>query len=52
LSIGNGILTCETAEQAWMRARVTEMDKGGGAARAALRMIAIDRLMLKPEEKV
>jgi 6,7-dimethyl-8-ribityllumazine synthase len=52
LSIGNGILTCETPEQAWARARVGEMDKGGEAARAALQMIAIDRLMMKPEEKV
>jgi|RhiMetdeSRZDD1v2_1073273.scaffolds.fasta_scaffold48238_6 6,7-dimethyl-8-ribityllumazine synthase len=52
LSIGNGILTCETPEQAWARARVGEMDKGGEAARAALQLIAIDRLMMKPKEKV
>jgi 6,7-dimethyl-8-ribityllumazine synthase len=52
LSIGNGILTCETAEQAWARARVAEMDKGGEAARAALQMIAVDRLMTKPGKKV
>jgi len=52
LSIGNGILTCETPEQAWARARVGESDKGGEAARAALQLIAIDRLMMKPKEKV
>lgn len=37
--IGNGILTCENEAQAWARARTTEQDKGGGAARAALAMI-------------
>lgn len=45
LCIGNGILTCETVEQAWARARVEEMDKGGGAAEAALAMIRFTRLM-------
>ncbi|MDB5592403.1 6,7-dimethyl-8-ribityllumazine synthase [Enterovirga sp.] len=40
LPIGNGILTVETEEQAWARARVGEMDKGGGAARAALSVLA------------
>ncbi len=45
LAIGNGILTTENEEQAWARARRTEGDKGGFAARAALTMIAIrDRL--------
>ena len=38
LAIGNGILTCENAEQAWRRARVDDLDKGGGAAQAALTM--------------
>ena len=41
LAIGNGILTCDNAEQAWARARVTEKNKGGGAASAALEMIKI-----------
>ncbi len=41
LAIGNGILTTENLEQAWTRARKTEGDKGGFAARAALTMIAI-----------
>ena len=34
--IGNGILTVETEEQAWTRARVQDMNKGGGAAEAAI----------------
>jgi 6,7-dimethyl-8-ribityllumazine synthase len=43
LAIGNGILTVEDEAQAWARARVSEGDKGGGAARACLEMIAIQR---------
>jgi 6,7-dimethyl-8-ribityllumazine synthase len=43
LAIGNGVLTTETEEQAWARARITEGDKGGGAARACLEMIALRR---------
>lgn len=41
LAIGNGILTVENEEQAWARAKKSEGDKGGFAARAALRMIAL-----------
>ena len=41
LCIGNGILTTEDDEQAWARARISEGDKGGGAARAALTMIEL-----------
>jgi 6,7-dimethyl-8-ribityllumazine synthase len=36
LPIGNGILTCETWEQAMVRAKPDDQDKGGGAAKAAL----------------
>lgn len=43
LAIGNGILTVENFEQAWARARVTGENKGGGAAEAALQVIAIQR---------
>jgi len=43
LPIGNGILTVENDAQAWVRARPTEEDKGGGAARAALALIRIQR---------
>ena len=45
LCIGNGVLTCETEAQAWARAKVTGMDKGGGAAEAALAMIRFARAM-------
>jgi 6,7-dimethyl-8-ribityllumazine synthase len=41
LAIGNGILTTENEEQAWVRARRSEGDKGGFAARAALTMVAV-----------
>lgn len=43
-AIGNGILTCETEAQAWARAKADEMDKGGGAAEAALAMVRLARL--------
>jgi 6,7-dimethyl-8-ribityllumazine synthase len=41
LAIGNGILTTENEQQAFIRARRSEGDKGGFAARAALTMIAL-----------
>jgi 6,7-dimethyl-8-ribityllumazine synthase len=41
LAIGNGILTVEDEAQAWARARMSEKDKGGEAAKAALAMIAV-----------
>jgi 6,7-dimethyl-8-ribityllumazine synthase len=39
LAIGNGILTTENEAQALTRARKTEKDKGGEAAKAALTML-------------
>jgi 6,7-dimethyl-8-ribityllumazine synthase len=42
-AIGNGILTVENEEQGWRRARKSELDKGGFAARAALRMIELKK---------
>ena len=39
IAIGNGILTTENEAQALTRARRTELDKGGAAARAALAML-------------
>ena len=51
LSIGNGILTCENMEQARARARVSEMNRGGAAAEAALRLIEIERTMKTPGKK-
>ena len=43
LAIGNGILTTEDEDQAWVRARMSEGDKGGGAARACLDLIALKK---------
>jgi 6,7-dimethyl-8-ribityllumazine synthase len=43
LPIGYGVLTVEDEEQAWARARVSEGDKGGVAARACLDMITLKR---------
>ena len=44
VALGNGILTVEDEAQAWARARASEGDKGGGAARACLEMIAVKQL--------
>ncbi|HEU4969691.1 6,7-dimethyl-8-ribityllumazine synthase [Sphingomonas sp.] len=41
LAIGNGILTVEDEAQALARARKSEKDKGGEAAKAALAMLAL-----------
>ncbi|MCZ4089720.1 MULTISPECIES: 6,7-dimethyl-8-ribityllumazine synthase [Sinorhizobium] len=43
LALGNGILTVENDDQAWARARRSEGDKGGFAARAALTMIELKK---------
>jgi 6,7-dimethyl-8-ribityllumazine synthase len=43
LCIGNGILTVETMEQAVVRADPGQQDKGGGAAAAALHLVALTR---------
>ena len=43
--IGNGILTVETPKQAAVRADPDGQDKGGGAAAAALHLIALTRRM-------
>ena len=43
LCIGNGILTVENPEQAEVRANPAEQNKGGGAAAAALHLIALGR---------
>lgn len=48
LCIGNGILTCETMEQARVRAAPSDQDKGGGAAAAALHLIALARRFRAP----
>ena len=41
LAIGNGILTVEDEAQALTRARRSEKDKGGEAAKAAIRMMEL-----------
>lgn len=43
IAIGYGIITVENEAQAWERARVDRQDKGGGAARACLDMLALRR---------
>ncbi|WP_296418432.1 6,7-dimethyl-8-ribityllumazine synthase [Pseudooctadecabacter sp.] len=43
LCIGNGILTVENHEQAAVRADPSDQNKGGGAAAAALHLIALAR---------
>jgi 6,7-dimethyl-8-ribityllumazine synthase len=43
LCIGNGVLTVENREQAVVRADPADQDKGGGAAAAALHLVALSR---------
>ncbi len=43
LCIGNGILTVENRDQAVARARPDQMNKGAGAAAAALHLVALAR---------
>lgn len=43
LAIGNGILTVENRQQAEVRAEAAGQNKGGGAAAAALHLIALSR---------
>lgn len=47
LPLGNGIITVNTDEQAWARARRSDLDKGGDAARAALAMLRLKRRLSK-----
>ena len=46
LAIGNGILTVETEAQALARAKASELDKGGGAAKACLAVIGVRKRLL------
>ncbi len=43
LAIGNGILTVENRDQAQVRANPSDQNKGGGAAAAALHLVALRR---------
>ncbi|MGB3407861.1 MAG: 6,7-dimethyl-8-ribityllumazine synthase [Jannaschia sp.] len=47
--IGNGIITVETMEQAEERADAARLDTAGGAAAAALHLIALSRSMKRAE---
>lgn len=48
MCVGNGILTVETAAQAEVRADPHRMNKGGGAAEAALHLLALKRRFSEP----
>ena len=50
--IGNGILTVENRAQAQARAEVAGQNKGGGAAAAALHLIALARRWGAPKRSV
>ncbi len=52
LCIGNGILTVENHAQAAVRADPAQMNKGGGAAAAALHLVALARKWGKAEKRV
>jgi 6,7-dimethyl-8-ribityllumazine synthase len=43
IPLANGILTVENDKQAWTRASVSELNKGGGAVEAALAVLRIKR---------
>ncbi len=45
LPLGYGILTCETHEQAWVRADVAQKNKGRDAALACLRMYELKHML-------
>jgi 6,7-dimethyl-8-ribityllumazine synthase len=47
IPLGNGIITVNTDTQAWARARASELNKGGDAARAALAMLRIKRRLTR-----
>ncbi|HVM98754.1 MAG TPA: 6,7-dimethyl-8-ribityllumazine synthase [Caulobacteraceae bacterium] len=46
IAIGNGVLTVENEAQALARARAGEGDKGGGAAKACLAVVAARKRLL------
>ena len=41
VAVGNGIQTVENSDQAWARANVTDKNKGGAAAKAAMTMVEL-----------
>ena len=50
LPLGNGILTVENEAQAWARANRENMNKGGGAAEAALAVLRYKRSLAEPSQ--
>ena len=52
LAIGNGILTVENRKQAEVRADPKDQNKGGGAATAALHLVALSRKWGSPRKGV
>ena len=50
LPLGNGILTVENEAQAWARANRADMNKGGGAAEAALAVLRYKRSLAEPSQ--
>lgn len=52
VAVGNGILTVETYEQAAVRADPDGQNKGGGAAAAALHLIALSRRLGKADKSI
>jgi 6,7-dimethyl-8-ribityllumazine synthase len=47
IPLANGILTVENDKQAWTRASVNELNKGGGAVEAALAVLRIKRQLVE-----
>ncbi|HQR90452.1 MAG TPA: 6,7-dimethyl-8-ribityllumazine synthase, partial [Caulobacter sp.] len=41
-----GVLTVDEEDQAWTRAKVSEGDRGGAAAKACLETVALKRQLL------
>lgn len=50
MPLGNGILTVENEAQAWARANREDMNKGGGAAEAALAVLRYKRSLAEPSQ--
>ena len=50
LPLGNGILTVENEAQSWARANRADMNKGGGAAEAALAVLRYKRSLAEPSQ--
>lgn len=50
LPLGNGILTVENEAQAWARASREDMNKGGGAAEAALAVLRYKRSLAETSQ--